>query len=219
MSAGQRGAVSVPAAGDIVLASGNPGKLAELSALLAPLGWRLRTQAEFDLAEADEPHPTFVENALAKARHASFHTGLPALADDSGLCVDALGGLPGVRSARYATPAAASRAQQDAANNALLLQHMQGMTQRSARFVCVIVALRHAADPEPLIAQGELCGHIGTIAQGDGGFGYDPLFVLPGGGTLAQCAAADKNRISHRGQALRALLPLLQTRWGSRERV
>lgn len=200
--------------GSIVLASGNPGKLAELSALLSPLGWQVRAQSEFHLAEAEEPHPTFIENALAKARHASFHTGLPALADDSGLCVNALDGLPGVRSARFAPLQDAPRAQQDAANNALLLQQLDGVSNRAARFVSVVVALRHAADPEPLIAQGELIGQIGLMGQGQGGFGYDPLFVLPDGRTLAQWTAPEKNRISHRGQAIRALLPLLQSVWG-----
>lgn len=201
-------------AGQIVLASGNPGKLAELSALLSPLGWQVRAQGEFHLAEAEEPHPTFIENAMAKARHASFHTGLPALADDSGLCVDALNGLPGGRSARFAPLQDAPRAQQDAANNALLLQQLDGVSVRAARFVCVIVALRHAADPEPLIAQGELVGQIGHLRQGEGGFGYDPLFILPDGRTLAQCDAQEKNRISHRGQAMGAMLPLLQRVWG-----
>ncbi|MDD4887138.1 MAG: RdgB/HAM1 family non-canonical purine NTP pyrophosphatase [Thiomonas sp.] len=201
-------------AGSVVLASGNPGKLAELSTLLSPLGWQVRAQSEFHLREAEEPHPTFIENALAKARHASFHTGLPALADDSGLCVNALNGLPGVRSARFAPLQDAPRTQQDAANNALLLQQLDGVDIRAARFVCVIVALRHAADPEPLIAQGELIGQIGLTGQGQGGFGYDPLFVLPDGRTLAQCTAQEKNRISHRGQAIRALLPLLQSVWG-----
>ncbi|MGC9185224.1 MAG: RdgB/HAM1 family non-canonical purine NTP pyrophosphatase [Thiomonas sp.] len=198
----------------IVLASGNPGKLAELSVLLSPLGWQVRAQSEFHLEEADEPHPTFIENALAKARHASFHTGLPALADDSGLCVDALGGLPGVRSARFAPLSDTSRPQQDAANNALLLQQLGDASSRAARFVSVIVALRHAADPEPLIAQGELTGQIGRAPLGQGGFGYDPLFVLSDGRTLAQCDAQEKNRISHRAQAMRRLLPLLQDVWG-----
>ena len=198
----------------IVLASGNPGKLAELSALLSPLGWHLRAQSEFHLGEAEEPHPTFIENALAKARHASFHTGLPALADDSGLCVDALGGLPGVRSARFAPSVDGPRTQQDADNNALLLQRLDGVSNRAGRFVCVLVALRHAADPEPLIAQGELTGQIGMTLQGQGGFGYDPLFLLSDGRTLSQCDAQEKNRISHRGQAIRALMPLLQNSWG-----
>ncbi len=206
--------ISKSATWRIVLASGNPGKLAELTALLAPLGCHVQAQGEFQLSEAEEPHPTFVENALAKARHASFHTGLPALADDSGLCVDALGGLPGVRSARFAPQIEGPRAGQDAANNRLLLQQMQGQTRRRARFVSVVVALRHAADPEPLIARGELIGEIGHVAQGKGGFGYDPLFVLADGRTLAQCGAEEKNRISHRGQALQALLPLLRTHWG-----
>ena len=198
----------------LVLASGNSAKLGELAALLLPLGCFLQPQSDFQLVEAEEPHPTFVENALAKARHACACTGLPALADDSGLCVDALGGAPGVRSARYASPADAGRAAQDAANNAVLLQRLRDNPRRDAVFVCVVVALRHADDPEPLIAQGRLAGRIGLALAGQGGFGYDPLFVLSDNRTLAQCDAAEKNRISHRAQALQDLLPMLRTRWG-----
>ncbi len=197
----------------LVLASGNAGKLAELSALLTPLGCFVQPQSDFGVIEAEEPHPTFVENALVKARNASAQTGLPALADDSGLCVGALGGAPGVRSARFAPAAASGREAQDAANSALLLERLDGEARREAEFVCVVVALRSADDPEPLIAQGRLAGRIGHAAAGLRGFGYDPLFVLPDGRTLAQCDAAEKNRISHRGQALQALLPMLRAAW------
>ena len=197
----------------LVLASGNAAKLGELEALLSPLGCFVQPQSDFGLVEAEEPHPTFVENALAKARHACMQTGLPALADDSGLCVDALGGEPGVRSARFAPAGDGGRAAQDAANNALLLRRLAGETRRDAVFVCVVVALRRADDPEPLIAQGRLAGSIGPEPVGLGGFGYDPLFVLGDGRTLAQCDAAEKNRISHRAQALQGLLPMLRAGW------
>lgn len=198
----------------LVLASGNPGKLAELSALLQPLGCTVLAQTALGVTEADEPYRTFVENALAKARHASGETGLPALADDSGLCVHALRGAPGVQSARYAQPPAATRAAQDAANNARLLQALHGAADRSAHFACVIVAVSHADDPEPLIASGRLDGHIALTVRGEGGFGYDPLFVLPDGRHLAELDAAEKNRISHRARAMQSLLPLLAQAWG-----
>ena len=157
----------------LVLASNNAKKLKELDAILAPLDWQLVPQGELGVAEADEPHCTFVENALAKARHASRQTGLPALADDSGLCVDAFGGAPGVQSARYA-----GEPRSDARNNAKLLAELGEERQRSARFVSVIVFVRHAEDPQPIIAEGEWHGEILRQERGDDGFGYDPLFYL-----------------------------------------
>ncbi len=195
-------------AGDLVLASGNAGKLRELSAMLQPLGWNLRSQAEWRLAAAVEDGETFVENALKKARHACRHTGLPALADDSGLVVDALNGAPGIRSARYAGDQA-----DDAANNLRLLQALDGVPEarRSAHFYCAMVLLRHAGDAAPLVATGAWHGRILTRAQGTQGFGYDPLFWVP----EQDCASAElepsvKNRISHRGRALQSLLSQLQ---------
>ena len=185
----------------LVLASGNPGKLRELSRMLQPIGVEVVTQAALGIAEADEPHPSFVENALAKARHAARASGLAALADDSGICVDALGGAPGVRSARYA-----GEPKSDQRNNERLLADLHGLAERSAHYACVIVLLRHAEDPEPLIAGGDWYGVIGEAPRGEGGFGYDPLFYLP----ELRCTAAEldrdtKNRLSHRGIALRAL--------------
>ncbi len=201
----------------LVLATGNPGKWAEFKALLSGLQLDLILQSDRGVPECDEPHVTFVENALAKARHASQHTGLPALADDSGLCVRALHGAPGVRSARYAQVdgACAARAMQDAANNSLLLDSLAEVMDRSAHFVCVLAAVRRADDPEPLIAHGWLHGQIATSAAGEGGFGYDPLFVLPTSGlTLAQLPAEQKNRISHRARAAGQMQQLLQAFWG-----
>ncbi len=194
----------------LVLASGNAGKLAEFGALFGGLRLQLAAQSDWNVAPCDEPAPTFIENALLKARHAARHTGLPALADDSGLCVAALGGEPGVRSARFAGDAA-----DDAANNALLLERLHGVTQRQAHFVCVLVALRRADDPEPLIAHGWLHGSVAARPCGDGGFGYDPLFV-PGGAhaTLAELDAAAKNAVSHRGRAAAQMARLLQAFWG-----
>jgi len=194
----------------LVLASNNPGKLREIDALLAPLGITVVPQAALGIAEADEPHETFLENALAKARHASRASGLPALADDSGLCVDALGGEPGVHSAHYAGWKG-SRAQRDAANNARLLAALETQADRGAHFACVMVLMRHPDDPQPLVAEGNWVGEIGRTARGENGFGYDPLFVLPGRGcTSAELPAEEKNRISHRGQALVRLLDRLR---------
>ncbi len=201
----------------LVLATGNPGKWAEFKALLSGLQLDLILQSDRGVSACDEPHATFVENALAKARHASRHTSLPALADDSGLCVRALYGAPGVRSARYAQVdgARAARAMQDAANNSLLLDSLAEAADRSAHFVCVLAAVRRADDPEPLIAHGWLHGQIATSAAGEGGFGYDPLLVLPTSGlTLAQLPAEQKNRISHRARAVGQMQQLLQAFWG-----
>jgi len=194
----------------LVLASNNPGKLREIDALLAPLGITVVPQAALGIAEADEPHETFLENALAKARHASRASGLPALADDSGLCVEALGGEPGVHSAVYAGKAGV-RAERDARNNAKLLAALDGQTNRRAHFACVMVLVRHADDPQPLVAEGNWRGEIGRAERGANGFGYDPLFVLPGRGcTSAELPANEKNRVSHRGQALARLLERLR---------
>lgn len=188
----------------IVLATGNRGKQRELSALLAPLGCTLLLQQELGVAAVDETGDTFEANALLKARHAAAITGLPALADDSGLEVDALAGAPGVRSARYAGEHAS-----DAANLDLLLQHLHGvpLAQRSARFRCVIAVVTAADDPAPLLAAGVWQGHIALAPLGAGGFGYDPVFVPAGSTqTLAQWSAAAKNAVSHRAQALQQLL-------------
>ncbi len=206
----------------LVLASNNAKKLKELSALLGALPLSLVTQCSMGVAEAEEPHITFIENALAKARHAAAATGLPALADDSGLCVDALGGAPGVQSAVYApftAPAEAERealrALQDAANNRLLLSRLQDHTQRRASFVCALVAIRSADDPEPLIAFGRWQGEILREPQGEGGFGYDPLMFIPAFGcTVAALDAATKNAHSHRALAAAQLLSLMQSAWG-----
>ena len=193
----------------LVLASGNPGKLREIGALLAPLGIEVMAQAALGIAEAEEPHETFLENALAKARHASRASGLPALGDDSGLCVEALGGEPGVHSAYYAGKQG-SREQRDAANNAKLLAALETQSDRRAHFACVMVLMRHADDPQPLVAEGNWHGEIGQAGRGANGFGYDPLFVLPGRGcSSAELPAGEKNRISHRGQALARLLDRL----------
>ncbi len=186
----------------LVLASNNRGKLAEFSQLLAPLGFALRTQGELGIAEAEEPHATFVENALAKARHAARASGLPALADDSGICVPALGGAPGVLSARFA-----GEPKSDAANNRKLVDSLATQADKSAYYYCVLVYLRHADDPQPVIAEGRWNGQIIAEPRGSGGFGYDPHFLLPElGKTAAELSAEDKNRQSHRGQALQALI-------------
>jgi XTP/dITP diphosphohydrolase len=197
----------------LVLASNNAKKLDELRSLLAPLGVTLLAQGELGIGDAEEPYGTFVENALAKARHAAALSGLPALADDSGLCVDALAGAPGVRSARFARDA--QQGQGDADNNALLLQRMSGQTERSARFVCALVAVRTAADPEPVIAVGRWPLVVLAAPQGEGGFGYDPI-VAPQGqqAAVATLPAATKNAQSHRGQAMRELLQQLPATWG-----
>jgi XTP/dITP diphosphohydrolase len=196
----------------LVLASGNPGKLREIRALLAPLALEVVPQAELGIAEAEEPYPTYLENALAKARHASDAANLPALADDSGLSVEALGGAPGVHSAHYAGTQG-SRKERDARNNAKLLGVLENTAAREATFVSVIVLLRHAADPEPLVAEGRWLGTIARAPRGANGFGYDPLFVVDGRGvTAAELGDDEKNRISHRGQALARLLALLRER-------
>ncbi|MCW5640231.1 MAG: RdgB/HAM1 family non-canonical purine NTP pyrophosphatase [Rubrivivax sp.] len=191
-----------------MLASNNAGKLAELQRLFAPLALRLVAQPSLGLAEADEPHPSFVENALAKARHAAAATGQAALADDSGLCVDALGGAPGVISARFA-----GEPRSDARNNALLLEklaHLPEPAQRRAYFYSAVVLVRHADDPRPLIADGEWHGEILPAARGEGGFGYDPLFWVPElEQTAAELDSALKNTLSHRGAAMRHLLDRL----------
>ena len=190
----------------LVLASNNAKKLVELSAILAPLGFELIPQGQLGVPEADEPHVTFVENALAKARHASRLTGLPALADDSGLCVAALGGAPGVYSARYA-----GEPKSDARNNDKLLAEMVGQADRRAHYTALLVFVRHADDPQPVIAEGEWHGEILTAARGSGGFGYDPLVLIPELGlTVAEIPAEEKNRRSHRGQALRQLVEKLR---------
>ncbi len=190
----------------LVLASNNAGKLREFAQLLAPLDIEVIPQAALNIAEAEEPHATFVENALAKARHASRLSGLPALADDSGLCVGALGGAPGVHSARYA-----GEPKSDARNNARLLEMLQGIADRRAHFACVLVLVRHADDPQPLIAEGNWPGEILEAARGAEGFGYDPLFLVPEAHlTAAELPAEQKNHLSHRGQAMRQLLDRLQ---------
>lgn len=198
---------------ELVLASNNAKKLAELRALLP--GIKVLSQGELGVTEAEEPFGTFVENALAKARHAARLSGRPALADDSGLCVEALLGLPGVQSARFAALAGGERS--DAANNQLLLERMQGQGDRRAQFVCVLVALRHADDPQPLIAQGRWLLEVLQSPRGSGGFGYDPL-VAPCGQTcsVAELGAEEKNRVSHRAQAMAQLRVQLAEAWGWR---
>ena len=191
----------------LVLASNNAKKVEELAALLAPLGIEVISQGALGIPEAEEPHATFVENALAKARHASAHAGLPAIADDSGLCVAALGGAPGVLSARYA-----GEPKSDARNNALLIERLKGVEDRSAHFYSALVLMRHADDPQPLIADGEWHGVILDAPRGEGGFGYDPIFVAEGQSrTNAELDPAEKDAISHRGKAFRALAELIRT--------
>lgn len=197
---------------ELVLASHNAGKLREMRELLAPYGWRLAPVSDYDSAPVDEPAPTFVENALLKARHACAVSGRPAIADDSGLEVAALGGAPGVRSARYAGEQANAQANVQA-NNAKLLQALAGYpeAERGARFICVMVYLRHAEDPTPLVATGEWAGRILETPSGEAGFGYDPVFFDPQRGcSAAEMDAATKHRYSHRGQALRQLCELLK---------
>ncbi len=192
----------------LIIASNNPGKLREISQILAPLGIEAVPQSAFGVAEVDEPHGSFIENALTKARHAADVTGLPALADDSGICVDALGGAPGVHSARYA-----GEPRSDERNNAKLLEALGERPDRTAHYYCIIVVMRHAQDPEPLIAQGLWRGEILRSPRGSGGFGYDPLFLDPEfGQTGAELAAARKNLMSHRGKALALLVDALKQR-------
>jgi XTP/dITP diphosphohydrolase len=204
----------------LVLASNNAKKLAELNVLLAPAGVELVTQGSLGVAEADEPHASFVENALVKARHAAATAGGAAIADDSGLCVAALGGAPGVISAHYADAALPAgdretqRRVQDDANNHLLLERLAGATDRRAHFITTLIALRAADDPEPLIAVGRWPGEIVTERRGSGGFGYDPLMFIPAlGKTVAELPADVKNAHSHRAIAARAMLSLLRDVW------
>ncbi len=190
----------------LILASNNAGKLKEFAQLLAPIGFDLHPQGEFNVPEAEEPFGTFVENALQKARHASRLTGLPALADDSGVCVNALGGAPGVYSARYA-----GEPKSDARNSEKLIQDLAAHDDKSAYYYCVLVYVRHADDPQPVIADGVWRGRIVDAPRGAGGFGYDPHFLLPAlGKTAAELAPEEKNAVSHRGQALRALVEKLK---------
>jgi len=190
----------------LVLASSNPGKLREFEALLAVLGMEIVPQSGLGVADAEEPHGSFVENALAKARHASRRTKLPALADDSGICVGALGGEPGVHSARFA-----GEPRSDARNNEKLVQLLADKDDRRAHYYCVIVLLRHAEDPEPVIAEGSWAGEIVAQPRGANGFGYDPYFFLRDfGKTAAELDPEQKNLLSHRGKALRRLLAKLR---------
>ena len=191
----------------LVIASNNPGKLREFQAMLAPLGIEVLTQEQLGISEAEEPHCTFIENALAKARHVSKASGLPALADDSGICVHALGGAPGVYSARYAGVDPKS----DTRNNEKLLHAMQGVADRRAHYYCVLVLVHHAEDPQPAIAEGEWHGEIALAERGEGGFGYDPLFWLPQFNKMsAELKAEEKAQISHRALALKILLQKLK---------
>ena len=196
----------------IVLASNNPGKLLELQAMLQPLGLTLIRQSDLGIPEAPEPHRTFVENALAKARHAAQHSGLPALADDAGLCVDAFGGLPGVDTAYYATQFGYPKS--DDNNVTALLEQMRGLTNRRAAMVSTLVALRSADDPEPLIAVGRAEGEITLEPMGSNGFGFDPVMWIPAfGQTFAQLPVDMKNANSHRGRAARQMVELIRERW------
>ena len=189
----------------LILASNNAGKLKEFAELLGPIGFELHPQGEFGVPEADEPFGTFVENALQKARHAARLTGLPALADDSGVCVNALGGAPGVVSARFA-----GEPKSDARNNEKLVADLAAHADKSAYYYCVLVYVRHADDPQPVIADGVWRGQIIDTPRGANGFGYDPYFLLPDfGRTAAELAPSEKNAVSHRGQALRALVDKL----------
>jgi len=196
----------------IVLASNNKGKLAELQAMLAPLGMELVRQAELNIPEAEEPFRTFVENALTKARHAARLSGLPALADDAGLCVDAFGGQPGVDTAYYATRFGYEKS--DDNNVTALLEQMQGLTNRRAAMVSTLVALRSADDPEPLIAVGRVRGEIALERRGSNGFGFDPVMFIPEfGKTFAELPVEVKNAHSHRGRAVQHMLALMRERW------
>ena len=190
----------------LVIASNNPGKLKEIGALLAPLSIEIVSQSDYNTGEADEPFGTFIENALTKARHASRCSGLPALADDSGICVNALGGAPGVNSARYA-----GEPKSDARNNQKLIEALKNQTDRRAYYYCVIVLMRHPGDPQPIIVDGSWHGEIIDQPRGTGGFGYDPYFLLPEfGKTAAELTTEQKNKISHRGQALEKLSDILR---------
>ena len=196
----------MPAFSRLVLASANEGKLREFRRLLSPLGLEVVVQSELGIAEADEPHVTFVENALAKARHASRLAGLPALADDSGLCAAALSGAPGVQSARYA-----GEPRSDKRNNDKLVRDLAGFADRRAHYYCVLALMRHGEDPEPILAEGRWDGTIIEAPRGSGGFGYDPHFLDPETGlTGAELPPAEKNERSHRGKAMRALLARLE---------
>ena len=190
----------------LVIASGHPGKLREIGQMLAPLGIDVLPQGDFGVPECPEPYYTFIENCLAKARHASLHTGLPALADDSGICAQALNGAPGVFSARYA-----GEPKSDQRNNEKLVTALADQSDRRAHYYCVMVLVRHAEDPEPLIAEGRWHGEIIANPRGAGGFGYDPYFLVPTlGKTGAELSAEEKNSLSHRGQALRELVAKLR---------
>ena len=190
----------------LVLASSNSGKLREFQRLLSPLGIEVIAQGDLNIPDADEPHATFVENALAKARHASLLARLPALADDSGICVDVLDGAPGVYSARYA-----GEPKSDARNNAKLVAALAGMADRRAHYYCMLALMRHADDPEPILAEGRWHGEIVDAPRGTGGFGYDPHFLdLATGLTGAELPLEQKNNVSHRGLALRALIARLE---------
>lgn len=190
----------------IVIASGNAGKLREIARILEPLGIEAKPQDAYGVPDCPEPHVTFIENCIAKARHAAAHTGLPALADDSGICVDALNGAPGVYSARYA-----GEPKSDVRNNEKLIAALRGVADRRAHYYCVMVYLRYADDPQPIIAEGVWHGEIIDEPRGDGGFGYDPYFWVPEFGlTGAEMRMEDKNAVSHRGQALRALAEKLR---------
>ncbi|MGE5469018.1 MAG: RdgB/HAM1 family non-canonical purine NTP pyrophosphatase [Ignavibacteria bacterium] len=190
----------------LVLASNNPGKLREFSQMLATIDFEVISQAQLGVSEAEEPHFTFVENALAKARHAARLTGLPAMADDSGICLSALGGEPGVHSARYA-----GEPKSDQRNNQKMLADLAGKSDRRAHYVCVLVFVRHADDPQPIITEGEWHGEIVDTPAGENGFGYDPYFWVPEKGcTAAQLSSDDKNAMSHRGKALRLLMERLR---------
>ncbi|MBP7452925.1 MAG: RdgB/HAM1 family non-canonical purine NTP pyrophosphatase [Ottowia sp.] len=196
----------------IVLASNNAGKLAELQTLLLPLDMTLVRQSDLGIGEAPEPYRTFVENALTKARHAARESGLPALADDAGLCVDAFGGLPGVDTAYYATQFGYDKS--DVNNVRALLEQMAHIDQRRAAMVSTLVALRSADDPEPLIAVGRVVGEIAREPRGEGGFGFDPIMFLPAlGKTFAELPAEVKHAHSHRGQSSRAMIELMRERW------
>lgn len=196
----------------IVLASNNQGKLAELQAMLAPLGVQLVRQSELGISEAEEPFRTFVENALTKARHASRISGLPALADDAGLCIDAFGGLPGVDTAFYAMQFGYAKG--DDNNVKALLEQMAGVDNRRAALVSTLVAVRSADDPEPLIAAGRVVGEITREPLGSNGFGFDPVMFIPEfGQTFAQLPVEVKNANSHRGKATRQMMDLMRERW------